>query len=138
MFFLIGNLIKTLSATLNRTNERLFSGVDSQMIKEALRLLEEFSAPGVIARVHCGLALCIRKRISIKLELGEEAGARHRQLFMEAGKIESLTRNTFDIRFLSQTEPIHQSLENCFSWIFIVNVGRLLSLNLRHLLTIFT
>lgn len=59
MLFLVGNLIKSLVASVDGTLKRFFSGVGPQMVKEPLRLLEEFSALGVIAGVHGCISLSI-------------------------------------------------------------------------------
>jgi hypothetical protein len=44
MLFLVGNLIKGMVAAVDWAFEGLFSGVCSQVVEEALRLLEELSA----------------------------------------------------------------------------------------------
>ena len=59
VLFLVGNLIKCLVASVDRALKRFFAGVGPQMVKETLRLLEEFSALGVIARVHSCISLSI-------------------------------------------------------------------------------
>jgi hypothetical protein len=41
-----------------------FSGVRSQVVEEALRLLEELSALSVVARVHGGPSLSVRERVA--------------------------------------------------------------------------
>ncbi len=73
VFLLISDLIKTLAATLNWALEWLFTCMDSHVIKETLGLFEEFTAAGMIARVHGSLSLRIRVGLPNEFELGEES-----------------------------------------------------------------
>lgn len=59
MLFLVGNLIKCLVASVDGTLKRFFTGVRPQMVKETLGLFEEFSALGMVARIHRSLSLGI-------------------------------------------------------------------------------
>lgn len=74
MLLLVGDLIKSLVAPIDGALERFFSCVCPQMVKEALRLLEEFSTLGMVARIHCGISLGIRVWVAEEFELTEKAG----------------------------------------------------------------
>ena len=64
MLFLVGDLIKGMMAAVDWALEGFFSGVCSQVVEEALRLLEELSALRVVARVHGCPSLSVRKRVA--------------------------------------------------------------------------
>jgi hypothetical protein len=63
MLFLVGDLIKGMVAAVDWALEGFFPGVRSQVVEEALRLLEELSALCVVARVHGRPSLSVRKRV---------------------------------------------------------------------------
>lgn len=57
MLFLVSDLIKGMVAAVDWALEGFFPGVRSQVVEEALRLLEELSALCMVARVHGGPSL---------------------------------------------------------------------------------
>jgi hypothetical protein len=59
MLLLVCDLIKSLVASIDRALKRFFTSVGPQMVKEPLGLLKEFSALGMVTRIHSGLSLCI-------------------------------------------------------------------------------
>jgi len=83
MFFLISDLVKSLGTTVYRAFEGFLSSVDSQVVKEPLRLLEKFATSRMVAGEHCRLSLCSRVRIADKFKLCEEAGSRKRKFFLK-------------------------------------------------------
>ena len=64
MLFLVGDLIKGVMAAVDRALEGFFPSVCSQVVEEALRLLEEFPALCVIARVHGRPSLSVGKGVA--------------------------------------------------------------------------
>jgi hypothetical protein len=83
MLLLIGDLVEALMTALNGACERLLTSMDSEVIEEALRLLEELSTSRVVTRVHSSLSLSIGIWVSDILELSEEAGAWNWEFFFE-------------------------------------------------------
>lgn len=136
MFLLIGDLIEALLAAFNGAYERLLTSVDPKVIEETLRLLEELSTSRVVTGVHCGLALSVWIWVSDELELSEEAGAGHWQLFFEVWEIDGLAWNSTDVRVLSEPEALHEALHYCLSWVFIMDLRGLLTAKMRNLLDV--
>ena len=136
MFLLIGDLIEALLAAFNGAYERLLTSVDPKVIEETLRLLEELSTSRVVTGVHCGLALSVWIWVSDELELSEEAGAGHWQLFFEAWEVDGLAWNSADVRVLSEPEALHEALHYCLSWVFIMDLRGLLTAKVWDLLDV--
>lgn len=136
MLLLIGDLIEALLASFNGAYEWLLTRVYPEMIKETLRFFEELSASRVITGVHSGLALCVRIWVSDKLKLREEAGAGHWELFLEGREVDGFTRDSPDVRVLSEPEALHESLHHRLSWVFIVDLRGLLTAIVGELLDV--
>ena len=109
MLFLVGDLIKGMVAAVDWALEGFFSGVRSQVVEEALRLLEELSALSVVARVHGGPSLSVRKWVAKEFELGEETGVWKGELLLEGAQIQGLSRDVFNIGVLREAESFNQA-----------------------------
>jgi len=109
MLFLVGDLIKGMVAAVDWALEGFFSGVRSQVVEEALRLLEELSALSMVARVHGRPSLSVRKRVAQEFELGEETGVWKGKLLLEGAQIQGLSWDVFDIGVLCEAESFNQA-----------------------------
>lgn len=81
MLFLVRDLIKLHIARLDRAEEGLLSGVNSEMIKEIVPLPEEFTTAFVVAREYLGLPTCGGACVFDK---SKAAGARYVNLACKA------------------------------------------------------
>jgi hypothetical protein len=109
MLFLVGDLIKGMVAAVDWALEWFFSGVRSQVVEEALRLLEELSALRVVARVHGRPSLSVRERVAQEFELGEETGVWKGELLFEGAQIQGLSRDVLNIGVLCEAESFDQA-----------------------------
>lgn len=110
MLFLVRDLIKLHVARLNWAEERLFTCMDSEVIKKVVPFSKKFSAALVIAREYLRLSTSCSAGV---FDESESAGARDVNFVSEAAEVNILPVCKFHRSLFRQLEFLEDSLTYC-------------------------